>query len=329
MSLMTPKVSVVIASYNHADHVEACLRSVLTQDLQDFEIVVTDDGSSDGTADRVRAVQDPRISLEALPANRGACIAMNRAIRRARGRYIAVLNSDDVFLPGKLSLQAAYLDAHPEVGATFGWPAFIDERGQRFHDEAHKDHAVFKEGNRPRHAWLRHFFDKGNALCHPTAMIRREVYEAVGLYDPRLAQVPDLDMWMRVCSRFEIHVMQKPLTAFRILDGQRNASAARPEVVVRDAWERAMILRQYLRLPRAEIDRVFPEWAGRPESAAQLLAEHALTLDYPFFVRFALDALYDDLSADDAAPGLDPQAWRRFIGLTGRYDLHRLFPPRA
>ncbi len=326
---MAPKVSVVIASYHHADHVEACLRSVLTQDLQDFEILVTDDGSTDGTADRVRAVQDPRISLEALPANRGACIAMNRAIRRARGRYIAVLNSDDQFLPGKLSLQAAYLDAHPEVGATFGWPAFIDERGQAFHDEAHKDHAVFKEGNRPRHAWLRHFFDKGNALCHPTAMIRREVYDTVGLYDPRLAQVPDLDMWMRVCSRYEIHVMQRPLTAFRILDGQRNASGARPEVVVRDAWERAMILRQYLRLPRAEIDRVFPEWAGRPESAAQLLGQHALTLEYPFFVRFALGALYDDLPADDDAPGLDPQAWRRFIGLTARHDLHRLFPPRA
>lgn len=319
-----PRVSVVIASYNHAPFVQESLRSVLTQDFQDFEILVTDDGSSDGTADAVRAVADPRISLEALPENRGACIAMNRAIRRARGRYIAVLNSDDVFLPGKLSEQVAFLERHAEVGAVFGWPAFIDERGQPFDDARHKDHATFLEGNRPRHAWLRHFFEKGNALCHPTALIRREVYDTVGLYDARLAQVPDLDLWIRLCARFEIHVMQRPMTAFRILDGQRNASGARPESVYRDVWERSEILRHYLALPREEVDRIFPEWAGRPETAAHLLARHALALGPAFYIRFGLDVLFNELPADDATPGLDPQAWREFIRTSGHYDLYRL-----
>lgn len=315
-----PRLSIVIASYNHAPFVQDSLRSVLQQDFQDFEILVTDDGSSDGTPDQVCAVQDPRIALQVLPENRGACIAMNEAIRRARGEFIVVLNSDDVFLPGKLSRQLAFLEAHPHIGAVFGYPVFIDERGQRFDDATHKDHEVFHVHNRSRHEWLRHFFDRGNALCHPTAMIRRSVYEAVGLYDARLAQVPDLDMWMRVCLRFDIHVLPEPLTGFRIRDNLQNASAARPEVVIRDAWERAHILRHYLGLSRPELDAVFPEYAGRPESVPELLAERALSLAYPFYVRFALDALFDALP-----PEGDSAAYRRFITLTGQQDLHRLY----
>ena len=324
----SPLVSVVIASYNHAPFVQDSLRSVLDQGIERLEILVTDDGSVDGTAARVAELGDPRIRLNVFPSNRGACVAMNDAIRRSRGRYIAVLNSDDRFLPGKLQRQLDYLERQPQVAAVFGWPTFIDERGQPFSDAGHKDHAVFHVGNRSRHQWLRHFFDQGNALCHPTAMLRREVYRDCGLYDPRLAQVPDLDQWIRVCMKHDIHVMPEPLTAFRILDSQQNASAARPEVVRRDAWERAYILRHYLRLPERELALVFPELAAQPGSWAERLARHALTLSMPFFQRFALDAWFDALPdggrLDEPAPVAEPGAWRHFIAATGAADPHRL-----
>ena len=337
----TPFVSVVIASYNHAPFIEACLHSVLAQDLPAstrLEIIVTDDGSSDDTATRVAALarqqaqtpRQPQIHLQTLAQNQGACAAMNNAIRRAKGQFIAVLNSDDQFLPGKLQRQLDFMAQHPEVGAVFGWPTFINEQGQPFSDEAHKDHAVFHQPNRTRHQWLRHFFDQGNALCHPTALIRREVYARVGLYDPRLAQVPDLDQWMRVCMHFDIHVLPEPLTAFRIRDQLQNASAARPKVLVRDAWERARILRHYLALAPAELLQVFPEFASQPGALPEQLARHALSLQYPFFQRFALDAWFDALP-DGGALGHtpatpDPTAWRRLIAATGTQDLHRLFP---
>lgn len=333
-----PLISVVIASYNHAPFVRACLRSVLAQDIDNLEILVTDDGSQDNTAALVAELAahqaktpfSPQIRLHAFAQNRGACAAMNDAIRRARGRFIAVLNSDDQFLPGKLRRQVDFLQQHPEIGAVFGWPAFIDEQGKPFADAAHKDHAVFHQPNRSRQQWLRHFFDHGNALCHPTAMLRREVYQRVGLYDPRLAQVPDLDQWMRVCMHFDIHVLPEPLTAFRIRDQLQNASAARPEVVIRDAWERARILRHYLKLAPAELAQVFPEFAAQSGTPAEQLARYALTLPYPFFHRFALDAWFDALP-DGGKPGQtpppsDPAAWRRFIAATGAHDLHRLYP---
>ena len=179
-----PLVSVVVASYNHAPFVADCLRSALSQGIDPLEIIVTDDGSTDSTAEQIAALANPRIHLHRFAQNRGACVAMNDAIRRSRGRYIAVLNSDDLFLPGKLRRQLQHLQQNPRVGAVFGWPAFINEQGQPFDDPSHKDHAVFHQPNRSRHQWLRHFFDQGNALCHPTALIRREVYQTVGLYDP-------------------------------------------------------------------------------------------------------------------------------------------------
>jgi glycosyltransferase involved in cell wall biosynthesis len=334
-----PLISVVIASYNHAPFVQSCLRSVLQQGIDNLEIIVTDDGSQDATAQLVAQLAtqqaakpaSPQIHLQAFAQNQGACAAMNDAIRRARGQYIAVLNSDDQFLPGKLSRQVAFLEQNPEVGAVFGWPTFIDEHGAPFADATHKDHAVFHQPNRTRQQWLRHFFDHGNALCHPTAMLRREVYDTVGLYDPRLAQVPDLDQWIRVCMRYDIHVLPEPLTAFRIRDKLQNASAARPEVIIRDAWERARILRHYLTLSTADLAQVFPEFASQLGSSAEKLARHALTLPYPFFHRFALDAWFDALPSGGkpghTQPPPDPSAWQRFIAATATVDLHRLMQP--
>ena len=335
-----PTVSVVIACYNHAPYVQDCLRSVLEQNGPDLEVCITDDGSTDDSVHRINNIQDPRIHLQAFDANQGACAAMNDAIRRSRGRYLAVLNSDDVFMPDKLARQVALLESRPEVGAVFGWPRFIDEQGQLFDDPAHKDHRVFHVQCADRFAWLRHFFDHGNALCHPTAMVRRSVYEQVGLYDQRLAQVPDLDMWIRVCAHAEILVEPIPSTGFRIRDGFQNASAARPEVVVRDAWERAYVLRHYLGFPLADLARIFADFDPTQSSAAGFMAHRALLIGHPFYQRFALDALFHDLPPCDgplqppshragwlqakSSMAPPPGRWREFHQLTGQHDVHRL-----
>lgn len=334
----TPLISVVIASYNHAAFIGACLQSVLAQGLPGLEIIVTDDASQDDTATQVAqlATQQraqpsaPQIHLHTFAQNQGACAAMNHAIDRARGQYIAVLNSDDQFLPGKLQRQLGFLEQHPEIGAVFGWPTFVDEQGTAFDNAAHKDHTVFHQHNRSRHQWLRHFFDHGNALCHPTALLRREVYQRVGLYDPRLAQVPDLDQWIRTCLQFDIHVLPEPLTAFRIRDRLQNASAARPEVIIRDAWERAHILRHYLHLSAPDFALIFPDLAAQSGPQTEKLARYALTQPYPFYHRFALDAWFHSLPAGgypgQNLPAPDPTAWRRLIAATGATDLHKIYP---
>lgn len=213
-----------MATYNHEPFVAEAMQSVLSQKGVDFEFVIADDGSSDATRDVVSSVSDPRIRFMPNVVNRGACVVTNELIQASRGEYIALLNSDDAWVNDKLAAQVAFLDAHPEIGATFGRAAFVDRHGDPIPKESMWFGNVFDQPNRSRGMWLRHFFDLGNCICHPTMLIRRQVYETVGLYSNRLRQLPDLDMWVRVLKSYAIHVSEEPLIRFRILPGE-NASA--------------------------------------------------------------------------------------------------------
>ena len=174
--------------------------------------------------------------------------------------------------------------------------------------------------NASRFEWLRRLFSD-NMLCHPTLMVRRTCYDTVGLYNPRLAQLPDLEMWIRLCRCFEIHVLEDELTAFRVLDDNRNASAATLEVRARGAWEMRHVLDHYLGLDRASFDRIFPDQQGAdPRNRVDwLVCDQALRVGTPVHSAFALDTLYRQLEAC-----VDERQYAEFIRLTGLHDVYNL-----
>lgn len=219
-----PLVSVVMGTYNHEHFVHESIQSVLAQDFPDFEFLISDDGSSDGTARVIAEHRDPRISFRPHTVNRGAALVFNELIQMARGRYVAIINSDDAWMPGKLSEQVQVLEQNPGIGAVFGRAEFVDRDGQAIDKSALSFGRVFDQPNRTRGEWLRQFFWRGNCLCHPSVMIRRSVYDSVGLYDNRLRQLPDFDMWVRVIKATGIHVSKRNMVRFRILPGE-NASS--------------------------------------------------------------------------------------------------------
>jgi glycosyltransferase involved in cell wall biosynthesis len=297
---------------------------VLAQSFSDFEIVVTDDGSSDGTADAIRKFDDPRIKLEAFPENRGAVVALNSAIRRAAGEFVCYLSSDDYFLPGKLERQIAFLRENPRVSAVFGMPKFIDERGaplepgQQFNGEVFEIPA--RKNLDSKEKWLRQFFFAGNCLCHPSAMVRRAVFDEIGLFDPRLANLPDFDMWVRLLMRHEIAVLPESLTAMRIRSDNRNMSAPRRDTLRRAHFETFEILKHYKRLPLESLRRSFAEEIAQHglaevEQREILLAELALLSSWPIHALFALDLLFENISASDDT------ARKRLIELAGNRDI--------
>ena len=219
-----PLVSVVMPTYNHARFVQASIESVLQQQGVDLELLICDDGSTDNTRDVVARCQDPRIQFEPNTVNRGACTTANRLIARAQGEFIALLNSDDVWAtPTKLAEQVSVLRAHPDVGASFGRATFIDDHGLTIPKESVPFGKAFDQEQRSQAQWLRYFFENGNCLCHPTMLIRRSCYDDVGVYDNRLRQLPDLDMWTRLIKRHQIHVSDSIWVRFRVLPGE-NAS---------------------------------------------------------------------------------------------------------
>ena len=311
-----PTVSVVIKAYNHAAYVRQTIESVLSQSFQDFEIVATDDGSTDGTLDVLRSFGDRRIHVEALPENRGISAAMNAAVARARGRYLAILNSDDWALPGRLQKQVAFLDSNAGVSLVFGLPRFVDEAGEPT--------AGFNNFRLPlgfpdfsRRTWLRQFFFGNNCLCAPTAMVRRSAYEEVGPYDPRLALLGDLDMWLRMLiAGHDIHVLADELTAFRIRDGNANMSAPRPDSSLRHAFELTKVLTRFTEMDARQFEDVFGDeaaGASAPDAPVALrVAELAQRNPSVICQNFALETLYKSAcSADELA---------RLRSLTGSVD---------
>jgi glycosyltransferase involved in cell wall biosynthesis len=315
---MHPRVSVVMPSYNHAAFVGEAVRSVLEQSFEDFEFVITDDGSNDGTADVIRGFADPRIKFEAFAENRGGVVAGNAAIRRSSGEYIARLNSDDFFLAGKLAKQVEFLDANPDIVAVFGLPCLIDEHGKPLSGGYAEFTYPFSHPRPSRKEWLRLMFFCGNGFCFPTVMIRRSVFDEVGLLDPRFASLPDFDMWVRLCMEHNVFLMQTELTAFRRLSGNRNMGAPRRDTKLRVPFEYYQVLKHYRRLAPDLARKVFADDLARLNIDASRrfdiwLAELALSCKSQQHWMFALETMFEDFRDGD-----DP---RRLIRATGSADV--------
>ena len=127
MDKYIPLVSVIIPSYNHAPYIKECIQSVLDQTFTDFECLIEDDGSKDNTVEVIKTFKDSRINFVANPKNSGACAVANNLIKKARGKYIASINSDDIWVKDKLEKQVKFMEENPNYGAVLAKPYFIDK----------------------------------------------------------------------------------------------------------------------------------------------------------------------------------------------------------
>lgn len=185
---MNPTVSVIIPAYNRADKIGDAIGSVLGQTFPDFELIVVDDGSSDETGAVVCAIADPRIRYIHLPQNRGAAAARNAGIRAARGRLIALLDSDDTWTDNKLAVHVPALDAAPAgtmVSAAGIWLHALDEG------------RVITVSPQPRNNWLPHLAAGCDLSPGSTLIVRREAFERFGLLDENLRRLEDWDWLLR------------------------------------------------------------------------------------------------------------------------------------
>jgi glycosyltransferase involved in cell wall biosynthesis len=292
------KISVILTSYNHGQFIREAIESILNQSFTDFQLIIWDDASSDDSWEIITSYSDKRIKVYRNERNmRGGNI--NRALEVASGEYIAIHHSDDVWELDKLEKQVAYLDLHPEVGAVFTLVQIINENGENFSQVDHFYYKIFDQPNRTRHEWLRFFFVNGNALCHPSLMIRKSCYQECGSYRYGLAQLTDFDMWIRLCLKVDIYVLQEKLTKFRIRDNEVNTSGNRPEVFVRVYFEYFQLLSNYLTVSDfQELCKIFPEaekyFRKEQTNVKFALAMIALELSpFRFTELFGLNILFE------------------------------------
>ena len=196
-------------------HVPEGIGSLLMQTHADFELIVVDDGSRDGTADAVRALGDPRIRLVRNERNLGLSASLNRALGLARGELVARQDVDDVSAPERLENQVAFLDAHPEVALVGSAYREVDDARRPIADRSvPTEHADI--------VWAMHFH---SPFVHSAVMWRRvPVRDEVGGYDERLAYSMDYDLWRRIAARFRVANLPEPLVELRVHDRSMTAT---------------------------------------------------------------------------------------------------------
>ncbi|TYT23606.1 glycosyltransferase [Luteimonas viscosa] len=212
---MRPETSVIIPTWNRRDLVARAIDSVLAQTREVGEIIVVDDGSTDGTGEVLAQRYGKRITYVAQ-ANAGVSAARNRGLAMAQGRYLALLDSDDVWLPEKTARQAAFLEANPGIGLVLCDVIRVGVDGETI-DVFDRRRQIPADG--PALQWVL----RDPALAPLSVLMRREVYEDVGGFDESLRTAEDLDFHLRVAARWGIGVVSEPLA--RALRGHDGLSA--------------------------------------------------------------------------------------------------------
>jgi glycosyltransferase involved in cell wall biosynthesis len=199
---LKPHVSVIIPTYNRAWCLREAVESVLAQTYQDFELIVVDDGSNDRTEELLDAYQGIIVLRQ---TNRGVSGARNRGVSRARGDLVAFLDSDDYWMPDKLSVQVRYFKDNPDAVICQTEEVWV-RRGVRVNPgRRHRKRAGM-------------IFEASLALClvSPSAvMLRRSLFELVGGFDEQLPACEDYDLWLRIACRYPIGLIETPLIVKR------------------------------------------------------------------------------------------------------------------
>jgi len=217
-----PTVSVFIASYNHVAYLPETLQSVLGQSYQDFEIVVVDDGSTDGSHELLldyqrRYPHKIRCFWHEGRANKGVTASSNVAMQKSRGRYLAWLGSDDVWSADKLAKQMHYVEGHPGLGMVCSYAHVVDEDGNRFPGLMGGDlsHDAFRQ------------LVVANVVCPSTVLMSRVCLDDVGLFNEQLVN-SDWELFIRIAATYPVGFLPEPLAAYR-LHGHNMSLTASPE----------------------------------------------------------------------------------------------------
>ncbi len=198
---MPPKVTVVVPVFNREAAVRRAIASVLAQTCQDFELIVVDDGSTDGTGEAVAALTDPRIRLIRHDKNRGGSAARNTGIRAGSAPYVAFLDSDDEWLPTKLERQLAVFES------SSGQVALVYTGSERVYSDGTVERYIPRRRSDLSRALL-----TDNVVGETTVgMVRRSAVLETGGFDETLPAAQEMDLWLRLAERFAADIVPEAL----------------------------------------------------------------------------------------------------------------------
>lgn len=230
MEKAAPRVSVITPTYNRADFLGEAIDSMLAQTFDDFEMIIVDDGSTDGTRALVEQYSDdPRIRCF-FQENQGQSVARNLGIGKSTGEFICFLDSDNVWLPERLERSLAAFEGDPSADIVYADNITIDEHGREIGRDA-----------MPRYSGrITHQLLKDNFVSINTTMIRRHCLEAMGGFSPDDRLAEDYSLWLRLSTRYAFRYVPEFWSKYRVMDDQISSDKDKR------FWSNERLLRQFL-----------------------------------------------------------------------------------
>jgi len=263
------RISVVIPLYNHEKYIETALESVLRQSVPAAEIIVVDDGSTDASADKVRALaeKNKQIIFWSQP-NQGAPYTLNACIHRATGEFVSILNSDDIYCPTRLEECLKVIEQHPEVSAVATGLTFIDADSAALSNPWYEDgKSFYKQAQDLSLALINsNFFVTTSNL-----FVRKALFEEIGYFAP-LRYTHDLDFFLRLLAWSKgVHFFDQPLLHYRI---HRANTIQEDDIKVQ--VERAAVVAFFLYSAWSNRVRDSKDWHGYIAKLTQITDRQAL-----------------------------------------------------
>ncbi|KPQ27041.1 MAG: Glycosyltransferases involved in cell wall biogenesis [Marinobacter excellens HL-55] len=231
MAASEPLISIITPTFNREHTITLAVESVLAQSYKHWELLIIDDGSQDGTRERLsRYLEDDRIHYY-FQDNQGQSIARNLALQRARGAFICFLDSDDLWVPEKLERQVTLMKDHPEVDVLHSDEIMIDEQGR----ELSRKNMRRYSGRIARQMLV------DNSVSINTVMARRECFDDMGGFSGRYGVADDYDIWLRFSARYTFLYVPEYWGYYRVMPDQISSDKERRfaanENIVRDFIE--------------------------------------------------------------------------------------------
>jgi glycosyltransferase involved in cell wall biosynthesis len=197
---LSPKVSVIIPTFNRGHLIDNAIQSVLNQTFRDFEIIVVDDGSTDNTREVVSKYKDKVVYIFQENCERSS--ARNKGIKQSSGQFITFLDSDDLYLSDKLKVQVESMEQNPDFGMSYSYSIWFDELGRYLH--------TWRD---TLNGWIypEMMLAKHNRIAVPSVMIRRSVIDTVGYFNELISTCEDYEYWCRIARKYQVLLIKKGL----------------------------------------------------------------------------------------------------------------------
>lgn len=230
-----PMVSVIMSCYNHRKYVGEAIKSVLSQTYTDFEFLIADDGSTDGSVKVIKEyAEDERVTFYESQENT-AFKVWEKLNHIAKGKYITYIASDDVWNADKLEKQVSFLESNVEYEACFTWIETIDGDSNIAKPEISLN-KLFNTEQKGSAEWYKKLFMEGNSLSAPSFMMRTKVFQKLGGFHFQYRQLQDYELWLRYLLDHKLYVIPEKLVLYRWHenDSTSNISVLSGESIIRN-----------------------------------------------------------------------------------------------